>query len=60
VLFPDADYAARAFAELWERGLVVREIGASYGIPNGLRISIGTEQAMQGVAGILKALDKIS
>jgi histidinol-phosphate aminotransferase len=60
VLFPDAAYAARAFEALWERGLIVREIGNSYGIANGLRISIGTEQAMRGVAGILKALDKVS
>jgi histidinol-phosphate aminotransferase len=38
----------------------VREIGASYGIPDGLRISIGSEQAMRGVVGILKALVKIA
>jgi len=60
VLFPDADFAARAFDALFQRGLIVREIGASYGIPNGLRISIGSEEAMRGVAGILKALVKIS
>ncbi len=60
VLFADAESAAMAFTALWERGLVVREIGPSYGIENGLRISIGSEQAMRGVAGILKALDKIS
>lgn len=60
VLFPDADFAARAFNELFQRGLIVREIGQSYGIANGLRISIGSEQAMRGVAGILKALVKIA
>lgn len=60
VLFPDADHAALAFQTLLERGLIVREIGASYGIPDGLRISIGSEQAMRGVVGILKALVKIA
>ena len=60
VLFPDAEFAAKAFAALWERGLIVREIGPSYGISHGLRISIGSEQAMRGVAGILKALVSIS
>ena len=60
VLFADAASAAMAFETLRERGLIVREIGASYGIDNGLRISIGSEQAMVGVAGILKALSKIS
>ncbi|KQX35831.1 histidinol-phosphate aminotransferase [Devosia sp. Root436] len=60
VLFADAESAATAFETLRERGLIVREIGPSYGIANGLRISIGSEQAMRGVAGILKALVKIS
>jgi histidinol-phosphate aminotransferase len=60
VLFPDADHAALTFQTLMERGLIVREIGASYGIPDGLRISIGSEQAMRGVVGILKALVKIA
>ena len=60
VLFADTDSAAMAFETLRERGLIVREIGPSYGIPHGLRISIGSEQAMLGVAGILKALSKIS
>ncbi len=60
VLFADAASAAMAFETLRERGLIVREIGPSYGIPHGLRISIGSEQAMLGVAGILKALSKIS
>lgn len=60
VLFPDARHASAAFEALLERGLVVREIGNSYGIANGLRISIGPEQAMRGVAGILNALAEIS
>lgn len=60
VLFPDAEHAALAFETLRERGLIVREIGQSYGIPHGLRISIGSEEAMRGVAGILKALVQIS
>jgi len=60
VLFADADSAAQAFETLRERGLIVREIGPSYGIANGLRISIGSDQSMIGVAGILKALSKIS
>ncbi|WEK04466.1 MAG: histidinol-phosphate transaminase [Candidatus Devosia phytovorans] len=60
VLFPDADHAALAFETLRERGLIVREIGASYGITDGLRISIGSEQAMRGVVGILKALVKVA
>ena len=60
VLFPDAEHAALAFETLRERGLIVREIGASYGIPDALRISIGSEQAMRGVVGILKALVKIA
>jgi histidinol-phosphate aminotransferase len=60
VLFPDAEHAALAFETLMERGLIVREIGKSYGIPHGLRISIGSEQAMRGVVGILKALVQIA
>lgn len=59
VQFPDAEHAALAFTTLLERGLVVREVGASYGIHDALRISIGSEQAMRGVAGILQALVKV-
>jgi len=58
LLFPDAEHAKLAFETLLERGLIVREIGPSYGIEDGLRISIGPEQAMRGVVGILKALVK--
>jgi histidinol-phosphate aminotransferase len=60
VLFPDAEHAALAFDTLMQRGLIVREIGKSYGIAHGLRISIGSEAAMRGVVGILKALVQIA
>ncbi|SFV37083.1 histidinol-phosphate aminotransferase [Devosia crocina] len=53
VLFEDAAAAAKAFETLLKGGYVVREVGPSYGITNGLRISIGSEEAMRGVAGIL-------
>jgi histidinol-phosphate aminotransferase len=55
VLFPQTpgQTAADANAALLERGLVVREMGA-YGIGNGLRISIGSAEAMQAVADCLK------
>jgi len=55
VLFDTPEIAAAAFKTLVEAGYIVREIGASYGIANGLRISIGPEAAMQGVAKVLKA-----
>ncbi|AKR57414.1 histidinol-phosphate aminotransferase [Devosia sp. H5989] len=54
VLFPDAAQAAAAFQALYHQGLIVREVGESYGIPNGLRISIGPEDAMRRVVDILK------
>lgn len=57
VLFEGADAAAKAFAILLEAGYIVREIGPSYGIDNGLRISIGSEAAMRGVAAVLKSMD---
>ena len=56
VLFPDAGAATAAFEALMAAGWIVREISQSYGIANGLRISIGTEEAMRGVAGVLKSL----
>ena len=56
VLFEDAALAARAFEALLAAGYVVREIGPSYGIENGLRISIGPEAAMRGVANVLKTM----
>jgi histidinol-phosphate aminotransferase len=56
VLFPDEDgqRAPDAFAALFEKGLIVREVGV-YGIPNGLRISIGDEASMRAVAEVLKS-----
>lgn len=55
VLFPDTpgQTAADANKALLEAGLVVREMGG-YGIPNGLRISIGSAEAMEAVADCLK------
>ncbi|HWA19236.1 MAG TPA: histidinol-phosphate transaminase [Devosia sp.] len=52
-LFADADTARAAFQALFAEGLIVREIGV-YGIENGLRISIGPEDAMQRLVQILK------
>lgn len=51
-LFADPETAKSAFNALLERGLIVREIGG-YGIHNGLRISIGREAHMRGVAEVL-------
>lgn len=55
VLFADTpgQTAADANRALLEAGLIVREMGG-YGIPNGLRISIGSEAAMRAVARCLK------
>ena len=53
VLFPDAAASKEAFQALLEKGLIVREIHG-YGIPQGLRISIGDEAAMRGVVDVLK------
>lgn len=56
VLFDDAGQASAAFEALFAQGLIVREIGASYGIPHGLRISIGPEAAMRRVAEVLNMM----
>lgn len=53
VLFPDPAAAKEAFQALLEQGLIVREIHG-YGIPQGLRISIGDEASMRRVAEVLK------
>lgn len=53
-LFEDSATAAAAFQALLDEGLIVREIGV-YGIDNGLRITIGPEEAMRRLVGILKA-----
>ncbi len=57
VLFDSAETAARAFEALAEAGYIVREVGASYGIPEALRISIGSEEAMRAVAAVLTSMD---
>jgi histidinol-phosphate aminotransferase len=57
VLFETPAHAARAFEVLVDAGYIVREIGPSYGIAQGLRISIGSEEAMRGVARVLKSMD---
>ncbi|MHA6300259.1 histidinol-phosphate transaminase [Devosia sp. CAU 1758] len=53
-LFDDAASVSHAFKALMGAGYIVREVGHSYGIDNGLRISIGSEEAMRGVAAVLK------
>ncbi|RDE08814.1 pyridoxal phosphate-dependent aminotransferase [Pelagibacterium lacus] len=55
VLFPDTpgQTAGEANAYLLDRGIVVREMGG-YGIADGLRISIGSEDAMLAAAAALK------
>jgi histidinol-phosphate aminotransferase len=54
VLFADAEEAERAFETLAKAGYIVRQVAGSYGIANGLRISIGTEAAMRAVAKTLE------
>lgn len=51
-LFEDAATARAAFTALRDKGLLVREMH-SYGIANGLRISIGLEPHMRGVVEVL-------
>jgi histidinol-phosphate aminotransferase len=53
-LFEDAATAKAAFAALRDKGLIVREMHG-YGIPGGLRVSIGLEQDMRAVVEVLKA-----
>jgi len=52
-LFKDAETTRAAFSALRDKGLLVREMH-SYGIANGLRISIGLEAAMRAVVEVLK------
>lgn len=52
-LFEDAATSKAAFAALRDKGLLVREMH-SYGIPEGLRISIGLEGHMRAVVEVLK------
>lgn len=53
-LFADAETARAAFTALRDMGLLVREMH-SYGIANGLRISIGLEPHMRAVVEVLRA-----
>lgn len=53
-LFEDVVTAKAAFAALRDKGLLVREMHG-YGIPEGLRISIGLEDDMRAVVEVLKA-----
>jgi histidinol-phosphate aminotransferase len=52
-LFRDAEATRAAFTALRDEGLLVREMH-SYGIANGLRISIGLEPHMRAVVEVLK------
>ncbi len=52
-LFPDVETARQAFLALRAKGLLVREMHG-YGIPQGLRISIGLEGAMRTVVEVLQ------
>jgi len=52
-LFRDAETTRAAFTTLRAKGLLVREMH-SYGIANGLRISIGLEPHMRAVVEVLK------
>ncbi len=52
-LFETPELARAAFTALRDKGLLVREMH-SYGIPNGLRITIGLEGPMRGVIEVLK------
>lgn len=53
-LFKDAETTRAAFTALRDKGLLVREMH-SYGIANGLRITIGLEVHMRAVVEVLKA-----
>ena len=53
-LFADAETTRAAFTALRDKGLLVREMH-SYGIANGLRITIGLEAHMRAVVEVLKA-----
>jgi histidinol-phosphate aminotransferase len=52
-LFPEVSTAKAAFEALRAQGLLVREMH-SYGIPDGLRISIGLDRDMRAVVDVLK------
>lgn len=52
-LFTDVETTRAAFTALRDKGLLVREMH-SYGIANGLRITIGLEPHMRAVVDVLK------
>lgn len=52
-LFADPERTRAAFTALRDKGLLVREMH-SYGIANGLRITIGLEAPMRAVVDVLK------
>jgi histidinol-phosphate aminotransferase len=52
-LFADEETARAAFLALRAKGLIVREMHG-YGIPHGLRISIGLEDSMRAVVAVLQ------
>jgi histidinol-phosphate aminotransferase len=52
-LFQDTGTAKAAFTALRDKGLLVREMHG-YGIPEGLRISIGLEEHMRAVVDVLR------
>jgi histidinol-phosphate aminotransferase len=53
-LFADPETTRAAFTALRDKGLLVREMH-SYGIGNGLRITIGLEEHMRALVDVLKA-----
>jgi histidinol-phosphate aminotransferase len=53
-LFEDAATSRAAFTALRDQGLIVREMHG-YGIPEGLRITIGLEEHMRAVVEVLQA-----
>ena len=55
--FPGDRFSAAAEAYLTARGFVLREVGA-YGLPDCLRLTIGTEAANRGVIEALAAFTK--
>lgn len=54
VRFPPPRSPAAAFAFLQSRGILTRKV-AAYGLPEHLRITIGTEEEMRAVASAVKA-----
>jgi histidinol-phosphate aminotransferase len=52
--FPDGDSHSAAKADAWlsGRGYILRRVGA-YGLPNALRMTVGTEEANRGVISAL-------